>query len=88
MIKSDQSAKILGYYLFTAFCSVLFFHHFCSFSVPHDTHYADEKILDIIHKQQETLIVSKPSTKTEDEMKQRLLEQYSHVSDNEERLVL
>ena len=39
-----------------------------------------------MHKQQETLAVVKPIEKTDDEMKRRLLEQYSHVSENEDRL--
>ncbi|XP_065063672.1 coiled-coil domain-containing protein 43-like [Rhopilema esculentum] len=45
---------------------------------------AEEKLLDIIHKQQETLAMTKPTDRTEDDIKRRLLEQYSHVSDGEE----
>ena len=48
---------------------------------------ADDKIREIMHKQQETVTVVKPIEKTDDEMKRRLLEQYSHVSENEDRLV-
>eukprot|EP00112_Aurelia_sp_Birch-Aquarium-sp1_P016263 Seg3671.1 transcript_id=Seg3671.1/GoldUCD/mRNA.D3Y31 product="Coiled-coil domain-containing protein 43" protein_id=Seg3671.1/GoldUCD/D3Y31 len=45
---------------------------------------ADDKIREIMHKQQETLTVVKPIEKTDDQMKRRLLEQYSHVSENED----
>ena len=59
--------------------------YFC-FLADNDLLQRDEKILDIIHKQQETLTVSKTSTKDEDEIKRRLLQQYAHVSENEDRL--
>ncbi len=43
---------------------------------------ADEKIRDIIHKQQATLAVNKPTSAVDDEYKRRLLEQYSHVEED------
>lgn len=45
------------------------------------------KILDIIHRQQETLTISKQEVKGGDELKRKVLEQYSHVSEDEDRFV-
>lgn len=70
--------------VFCSLCNVFFF------LVCNETSQAlraDDKIREIMHKQQETLTVVKPIEKTDDQMKRRLLEQYSHVSENEDRLV-